>query len=283
MASNSLVKKGIANLSIKRKFCPHCNNFCNEAISKNIRCKICDDVYHKACVKKYAYNTKLSEMRNFICEKCTIDQLPFWILESEDIHNLYFRPKNNTFSDLSPIFLNNIFENNETTQDETDDENLIFCGNDQYFVSNELDQIEIGKNDHCFKSICLNIRSLKNSGHFSQLQLLLQHMPVKPTVIAINETYLKSNHGGPHCNLKGYEFISNCRNKAKGGGVGMYVKKGIDFDIMNNFTIMNEKIFESLFIEITTPGKKLVYGTIYRSPNNTSLGNMEFLGALGDM
>ena len=52
--------------------------------------------------------------------------------------------------------------------------------------------------------------------------MLLNEMPIKPTVVAINETFLKSNLHGPHCNLEGYTFAPNCRNNIKGGGVGIY-------------------------------------------------------------
>ena len=80
-------------------------------------------------------------------------------------------------------------------------------------------------------------------------------MPIKPTVIAINETFLKSNEWGPHCNLEGYKFESNCRNKYSCGGVGLYIRKGVSYEVLNEFTYMEEKLFESIFIEITTSKK----------------------------
>ena len=52
---------------------------------------------------------------------------------------------------------------------------------------------------------------------------------------------------------------------------------------MNDLTIMKDKIFESIFIEISTAQKKLVYGTIYRSPNHTNDANQEFQGILADV
>ena len=46
----------------------------------------------------------------------------------------------------------------------------------------------------------------------------------------------------------------------------IYGKKS-SFIIKNSYTKMNEKNFESLFIDILLNNDKLTIGTIYRSPN----------------
>ena len=73
------------------------------------------------------------------------------------------------------------------------------------------------------------MRSLANSKNFAKLQAFIDSLCFKPSVIAINETFLRDNEPGPHCNLKGYVFISNCRKNHKGGGVGLYIKESIDY------------------------------------------------------
>ena len=62
-----------------------------------------------------------------------------------------------------------------------------------------------------FSSIGINIRSLSNTKNFAKLQAFIDSLCFSPSVIAINETYLRDNEPGPHCNLSGYMFISNCR------------------------------------------------------------------------
>ena len=57
---------------------------------------------------------------------------------------------------------------------------------------------------------------------------------------------------------------------AKEGGVAMYVKKNISYQLCSDLTIMNEKYFESLFILLKVECCELVCGTIYRSPNHSS-------------
>ena len=266
-----------------RKTCDSCNCLCNISSRTNIVCSTCSNVFHKNCLKNSSFNS-YNENLLFVCGKCLIDQLPFWNLDNNEIINT-FSPEDsqNYFSEINPIQLNELFDSN-FSQNTDEDEFIESYGKDRYFLSNELSTIPLGQNDNFFKSFCLNIRSLQNPSHFSQLQTLINEMSIKPTAIAINETYLKSNLYGPHCNLEGYSFVSNCRKAKKnekrktnrGGGVGIYVKEGIDYEILSDLTIMNEKIFESIFIEITTPQKNLVYGTIYRSPNHLSIANHNF-------
>ena len=57
------------------------------------------------------------------------------------------------------------------------------------------------------------------------------------------------------------------RNNVQGGGVGLYFKKGIRFNILHNKCVFVDKVFESIFSEVWLPGsKKTIVGSIYR-PN----------------
>ncbi len=52
----------------------------------------------------------------------------------------------------------------------------------------------------------------------------------------------------------------------RGGGVGFYVKDGLSFKIINELSPFEEKIFESLSLQVSYPGKPPVLLTIgYRS------------------
>ena len=64
--------------------------------------------------------------------------------------------------------------------------------------------------------------------------------------------------------------------------MGTYVKEGIDFTVRNDLTIMNKKLFESIFIDITCSNKSLTYGMLYRSPNMNPNSNSEFLKKLNE-
>ena len=80
--------------------------------------------------------------------------------------------------------------------------------------------------------------------------------------------------------LDGYNFIENSRTKFKGGGVGLYIKSNIAYSPRSDLKIMDEKLFESLFVDITINNKIVTCGTIYRSPLQDSNSNMKFLEIL---
>ena len=60
----------------------------------------------------------------------------------------------------------------------------------------------------------------------------------------------------------------------------MYIKQSIIFTPYAELSIMNEKVFESLFVTIHFEGKKLVCGTVSRSPRNDNLGSRGFFDSI---
>jgi hypothetical protein len=66
------------------------------------------------------------------------------------------------------------------------------------------------------------------------------------------------------------------RNVSQGGGIGIYVRSNLKFNVLPNVSIFIDRILESLFIELFLPNKqKIVIGSIYRPgsthPNLTQL------------
>nr|CAB3263137.1 uncharacterized protein LOC104265527 [Phallusia mammillata] len=128
--------------------------------------------------------------------------------------------------------------------------------------------------------MCVNIRSLANPRNFSKLESLIANMNIKPTVICVNETWIKQKKPGIHCYLPGYNFISNSHVITTGGGVGLYVDNKIPHSLCNDLTIMKEKTFESLFIQFEVSNTKIVCGTIYRSPGQDGSSYNDFHNTL---
>ena len=189
------------------------------------------------------------------------------------------------FECLEPYYLNSLFFSPEEDSDKNDDgcfyntdtgfkpiPDRYFCGEKieltDYGIN--LDDGKNGSNVKCFSSLGINIRSLANTKNFTKLQAFMDSLCFVPTVVAINETYLRDNDEGPHCNLRDYKFISNCRKSFKGGGVGLYVHRSLKFKIRKDLTFMEDKVFESLFIETLNLKEPLLFGTVYRSPNNVT-------------
>ena len=85
----------------------------------------------------------------------------------------------------------------------------------------------------------------------------------------------KPLHSGPYCNLDGYNFVSNCRKISRGGG-GSLVENSLQFDTIDELFVMNEKNFESLFINVKEGKATVVCGVIYRSPSDDLKAHQEF-------
>ena len=52
------------------------------------------------------------------------------------------------------------------------------------------------------------------------------------------------------------------------GGVGFYVSDHLHFSVIDSLSIMEEKSFESLFLNVHVGPQKIICGTLYRSPSN---------------
>ena len=129
----------------------------------------------------------------------------------------------------------------------------------------------------------INVRSL--AINCDKLKLLLSSMKLKPYIISLNETWLKQNQMGEINNLLDYVLITNSRKQSTGGGVGFYTKQNLSYCISDKYSIMNDKIFESLFVDIflntgTQKKDKFTIGTIYRSPNQNTDTNAQFIDSL---
>ena len=62
----------------------------------------------------------------------------------------------------------------------------------------------------------------------------------------------------------------------------MYVKSWIDFNTNDELTFMQERIFESIFINIKLKSHNILCGTMYRLPTNDTTENDSFLRTLKD-
>jgi len=267
---------------------------CKKACRKNQRqfqCVICKESIHRKCSNLTVTDIYKHEECNvpFYCHNCNHTIYP---LNNEDEIDSLLNISSSRVdfecgTALDAAHLNNLF----VTEVDDSDKNTPNISSgfkpipEKYYNAESIsfDDFEITSENQFadkFSSIGINIRSLANTKNFAKLQAFIDSLCFSPTVIAINETYLRDNEAGPHCDLKGYVFISNCRKSHKGGGVGLYVKDFIDFKVIDDLTIMDDKIFESLFIEVNCADTPVIYGTIYRSPNGDCDANYIFLDYL---
>ena len=186
---------------------------------------------------------------------------------------------------------NNTKNSDNTSINDTDndiiseeDDPFTVTSNTQYVRANLVEKslIHDFSSHFNFTAISVNIRSLNNYKNFAKLESLLSALTFKPSIIAVTETWLKPDQLGPHINLFHYTFLSNPRSKYRGGGIAFYIRDDIEYTYRIDLDIMNEKIFESIFVDIKFQDKVITFGNIYRSPCNNGIAQKMFLADLDD-
>ena len=122
--------------------------------------------------------------------------------------------------------------------------------------------------DYDFSLFHFNVRSL--SAHEVELHALLHTLNHKFTVYGLCETWLKESDYSLYC-LDGYTPIHKYRTDRRGGGVSLFVKAEINFELRDDLAEIIGNTAESVFIEIPKSNckfnKKIIIAEIYRPPN----------------
>jgi hypothetical protein len=172
---------------------------------------------------------------NFVCSNClTMNNLPFAdsSLNSSFISNSSFNASS-SFTDNSCILLQ------------------------QHNVKN-------------LKIMHFNIRSLyKNIDNLKEYLTLYNYTP---DIILLSETWIqaKFNNHISSISIPNYTFISSSRDWSRGGGVGIYIKLGINYKKIHKLSANLPKTFEHLLINVkgSTANSKVTVGVLYRPPNS---------------
>ena len=142
--------------------------------------------------------------------------------------------------------------------------NSIKC--DYYLPSEFKNQTKNIDGQEKFSLLHLNIRSISNK--FDSFKNLIDTPNLPFQIIELTETWLNENN--MDCfNLENYEYLGSSRTTKKGGGVGLYILKQLEFKSRDDLTKNIENIIETKFTEITNNnGKNFIIGVIYRPPNS---------------
>ena len=132
-------------------------------------------------------------------------------------------------------------------------DNIVYCCNFPDLVTRKKDELFI---------LHQNIRSLNN---INQLRSFLQlHSHLSPDIICLTETWLGVEaENSPLFHISNYALkIVERKGNSNRGGVGMYIKEGITFNIID----IEIEYAEALFVDIGLRDDKFTLGVIYSSP-----------------
>ena len=122
-----------------------------------------------------------------------------------------------------------------------------------------------------YKSVHINIQSLPDK--FDKLKLFLERLKdadVTIDFIMLCETFLNDRNADLF-QIPGYKFIHKSRASLTRGGVGMYIRDDIRFQLRDDIALYHEGEFETIFIETLPADKSTIVGEIYRIPNTNEL------------
>ena len=149
---------------------------------------------------------------------------------------------------------------------------LFFNANLSPYQNVEINCSYIDTDDICQKNLTnklsilsLNIQSLAAKfDNFNSFINQLSNNNSNPDVICLQETWdVKDSSLFDINNYHSLEL--NLRSSARGGGVGIYIKNSLTYNRLTQFSVCVDRILESLFVEVITPGnKKIIIGSIYR-------------------
>ncbi len=167
-------------------------------------------------------------------------------------------------------FLNNIVDNDD------DDSSFFITSNGSsspYDITNI--NCTYSAIDECIKNennyltvLSLNVQSLNSK--FSEIKDMIYEMHSlgsAPDVICLQELWQVPDSS--LFKINGYQELQfRLRaDNVQGGGVGIFVRNGLNFVIEPVLSIFQDRILETLFIEIATVNKKVILGSVYR-PNS---------------
>jgi hypothetical protein len=121
-----------------------------------------------------------------------------------------------------------------------------------------------------FLKIChVNAQSIADSSHLFVIKNLLYNKCID--VLAVSETWLKSDDSDDYVKVEGYSIIRKDRNGKRGGGVCLFIRKALSFNILYMSNLQFDNQPEYIFIEIIVKKIKLLCSVVYRRPRGESL------------
>ena len=121
-----------------------------------------------------------------------------------------------------------------------------------------------------------NIRGLQ--GSFDELKNIL--LRNKIDVFGLTEIFVNKILPDSMFSIPGYTFIRIDRNSGSGGGVGVYIRNGIDYT--RRIGLENDS-YESIWIEIKPKkSKPIILGIIYRPPDSSTYLSKDFNQTLNE-
>ena len=119
----------------------------------------------------------------------------------------------------------------------------------------------------------LNIRSLRNISHLSQLRELNNRENFD--IITVSETWLNTTITSAEIKLDGYKLFRLDRLHKGGGGVCVYVRSELKSKVLKDFSFISDRNFHQLWLSVQVKKSKAIVLCVAYRPDDTSLSFFE--------
>ena len=196
----------------------------------DLQCCICLSWLHKQCLIINNNNVNnICDATSNRCKNC-IELFPFNDVDHDEFFDLHYNVNVLYLLDESRLELikYDYHENNESDNNIDPDNTFNIIFNCKYYT--EYNFIQEFNKLHNFSIIHFNCRSL------SDINTCLHGLSQNFDIIALSETWFSSNDNLNIFSLSGYQFCHKDREDPRGGGVAIYVKNCIEFDVIQSLS-----------------------------------------------
>ena len=174
----------------------------------------------------------------------------------------------------NPLFTNNSHITDTDTEDDAYDDliikNVFNQFDSKYFtyndiINNIIKQHHVKSFQEHLSLICLNARSLFYK--MNQLDVLVKQFNYFFNIIVITETWLNEQSANL-IYLPNYHFVFKNRRDRQGGGVGIFVKQGLEYTVSVD-SVFDSDIIDMLCLNLKSRhfSKNIKVIAVYRPPN----------------
>jgi len=133
--------------------------------------------------------------------------------------------------------------------------------NERYYELDDLTELFQRLNTHNLSVLHLNIRSFHRNG--DELGLLIDQMDTRPDILVLTETWFSHGYQGE---LRGYDSHHIYRYNRRGGGVSIFIKNGIKFEVLSQFSYLSNNM-EICSVRLNINRESIIVHGVYRPPD----------------
>ena len=242
---------------------------------KRIFCDVCKKWVHTKCmyITNEDLNNYIGANKSFYCTICLQSILPFNHIVDETefleaIIGTYYNCSNSSDLLFQPFPVvdedDRFLANNDDLDPDYNYFNSLSLPTCKYVTPSKIFDVDISnfKNQE-FSLLHVNCRGLH--ANFTKLSYFIDEFGFEIPAIAVSETWTTTDTEQNYY-IPGYDFQVKSRQNKSGGGVGIYLLKGIEFCRRHDLELDMSDVVETIFIELTQ--YNIVIGCVYRPPNS---------------